>query len=176
MQEQVKEVLDVVEEGLRRAAIHVEQDFKQAEKNEKTKLQLGLLHAERLEKIRLGRFHDGRIDCIAGNGIISELGVGVEPFGETDDLSEDEDHRSKQQSITEEKEYKEYKSMRPIEALPIVVIKHYDANCQGSNSTVTAALADWAGRLASNKVDITFYLSSSLFVNNIYVIRLPMLL
>lgn len=32
-----------------------------------------------VENVRLGNIHDGRLDCVAGNGIMGELGMGVEP-------------------------------------------------------------------------------------------------
>jgi hypothetical protein len=31
-----------------------------------------------LQSIRQGRWHDGRLDAVAGNGAMSELGVGIE--------------------------------------------------------------------------------------------------
>lgn len=32
-----------------------------------------------VDNVRLGNIHDGRLDCVAGNGIMAELGMGVEP-------------------------------------------------------------------------------------------------
>ena len=39
---------------------------------------------ERIELIRRGGWHDGRLDCVAGNGVMSELGYGIEPLNEKD--------------------------------------------------------------------------------------------
>lgn len=41
----------------------------------------------RLDLIRRGAWHDGRLDCVAGNGVMSELGLGEEPTFENDLLS-----------------------------------------------------------------------------------------
>lgn len=38
----------------------------------------------RLDLIKRGAWHDGRLDCVAGNGVMSELGYGEEPTLETD--------------------------------------------------------------------------------------------
>lgn len=32
-----------------------------------------------VDNVRLGNIHDGRLDCVAGNGIMGELGMGIEP-------------------------------------------------------------------------------------------------
>jgi hypothetical protein len=32
-----------------------------------------------VDNVRMGNIHDGRLDCVAGNGIMGELGMGVEP-------------------------------------------------------------------------------------------------
>lgn len=36
------------------------------------------------ERIQEGLWHDGRIDAVCGNGVMSELGVGIERFREAD--------------------------------------------------------------------------------------------
>lgn len=150
LQDQVKEVLDVVEQGLRQAVDHVSRQREDCEKGERRR---SLLQADRLAKIRSGYFHDGRIDCVSGNGIISELGVGIERFDEIDGLSENHEDRINRQSNAGKKEYK---SIRPVEAMPIVIIKHYDPNCQGNEAIITTALTNWVGRLVSNKVSFFF--------------------
>ncbi|KAF9492251.1 hypothetical protein BDN71DRAFT_1396959 [Pleurotus eryngii] len=38
-----------------------------------------------LHKIRHGTWHDGRLDCVAGNGVMSELGIGDEAMGVLED-------------------------------------------------------------------------------------------
>ena len=38
----------------------------------------------RLDLIKRGAWHDGRLDCVAGNGVMSELGLGEEPTFDSD--------------------------------------------------------------------------------------------
>jgi hypothetical protein len=38
----------------------------------------------RLDMIKRGAWHDGRLDCVSGNGVMSELGLGEEPTFESD--------------------------------------------------------------------------------------------
>lgn len=38
----------------------------------------------RLNLIKRGAWHDGRLDCVAGNGVMSELGLGEEPAFDSD--------------------------------------------------------------------------------------------
>lgn len=38
----------------------------------------------RLDLIKRGAWHDGRLDCVAGNGVMSELGLGEEPTLDSD--------------------------------------------------------------------------------------------
>lgn len=38
----------------------------------------------RLDLIKRGAWHDGRLDCVAGNGVMSELGLGEEPIFDSD--------------------------------------------------------------------------------------------
>ncbi|KAJ6470268.1 hypothetical protein C8R47DRAFT_1298951 [Mycena vitilis] len=45
------------------------------------------MDAVKIEKIRRGVFHDGRIDCVAGNGVMSELGIGDERMDEDEDVA-----------------------------------------------------------------------------------------
>lgn len=154
LQDQVKEVLDVVEQGLRQAVDHVS---RQREECEKSKRRRSLLKADRLAKIRSGYSHDGRIDCVSGNGIISELGVGIERFDETDGLSQTHGDRINEQSNAGKEEHK---SIRSTEAIPVVIIKHYDPNCQGNEAIITTALINWVGRLVSNKASFLSQISS----------------
>ena len=76
--DQLKQILDVVTKGLSRgnAAKRAkrEQRAKQAERDAIKSKEV----EARREKIREGLWHDGRIDAVCGNGVMSELGVGVE--------------------------------------------------------------------------------------------------
>ncbi len=112
------------------------------------------IETERCRKeILQGSWHDGRIDCVAGNGVMSELGVGMERFE-----SENEDGNGS--GGLPEKQEQERPSPKTredgdvIRSLPIVVLKNY-----GTTSTASAVkeemlivLSQWAAALAENQV------------------------
>jgi hypothetical protein len=79
---QLKEILEVVGKALSGITVrHLERAKKFAETTPH-------YHEEdkrrRMEKAQQGFHHDGRIDAVAGTGIISELGMGDEKFGPND--------------------------------------------------------------------------------------------
>jgi len=81
---QLKEILDVVGKALSGITAR-HRDIERAKKFAETTLHY---HEEdkrrRIEKVEQGFHHDGRIDAVAGTGIISELGMGDEKFGPND--------------------------------------------------------------------------------------------
>jgi hypothetical protein len=81
---QLKEILDVVSKALSSITAR-HRDIERAKKFAETTLHH---HKEdkrqRMEKVQRGFHHDGRIDAVAGTGIISELGMGDERFGPND--------------------------------------------------------------------------------------------
>ena len=70
MENQVKEMLEVVGTGLRnvrsRQAKKLESIAQEIEACDREKIS----HSSREAAIRLGIWHDGRLDCVAGNGIM----------------------------------------------------------------------------------------------------------
>ena len=81
---QLKEILDVVGKALNGITVH-HREIERAKKFAETTL---YRHEEdkrqRIEKAQQAFPHDGRIDAVAGTGIISELGMGDEKFGPND--------------------------------------------------------------------------------------------
>ena len=81
---QLKEILDVVGKALS-GITERHRDIQRAKKFAETTLHY---HEEdkrqRTDKVQHGFNHDGRIDAVAGTGIISELGMGDEKFGPND--------------------------------------------------------------------------------------------
>lgn len=116
-----------------------------------------IAQTERGERIRRGLWHDGRVDCIAGNGIMSELGVGVERFDNDDN---DAPHEERDQlgemlvrpdSNDEKVRWeREYRNQQSVGSLPVVVIKNF--SLKPSKEEVCGALADWAADLVSGHV------------------------
>lgn len=157
--EQIKQILDVVTIALRsvssshRAAITKHIQDEQAEEARRIE------ELRRRQSILAGTWHDGRLDCIAGNGVISELGVGDELF--SDDMSIPSSSTTVNvEKIAEEdqeqllRKQKAFEDVEAIKALPIVVIRNY-ATSLGSSSNredVLVALAQWAAKLTENQV------------------------
>ena len=112
--------------------------------------------AHKRQAIIHGTWHDGRLDCVAGNGIMSELGVGDECFellNSIDAMSLEEEPMATEY----EKAFKKHKvqhSMDITNSLPIVVIKNYTANFGSSTKeALLEALAQWAAKLIENQVN-----------------------
>jgi len=111
--------------------------------------------AQKRQAILNGTWHDGRLDCVAGNGIMSELGVGDEQFdldnsvrmpSETSQLDLEE-----QEKVT--RKQKTLEDLEAISALPIVVIRNFASNMgRATREEVLEVLAQWAASLAENHV------------------------
>ncbi len=84
MDTQLKEILEVVGKALSGITAH-HRGIERAKKFAESTLHR---HEEdkrrRMEKAQEGFYHDGRIDAVAGTGVISELGMGDEKFGPND--------------------------------------------------------------------------------------------
>lgn len=84
LDQQIKQVLEVVASALKQTS-----DSNRAKQKDSA---IRARHAEEMIKhdeekraqIRMGIWHDGRLDCLAGNGVMSELGIGEEEFGLND--------------------------------------------------------------------------------------------
>jgi hypothetical protein len=147
-------MLAVVRTGLQRVhSSHqrdaVRQIHRQAQEEERERMD-----ARRSEKIRRGTWHDGRLDCVAGNGVMSELGIG-------DERMEDDDHvafgveRTEREKEQEERETKKKQKgqaeIEAVESLPVVVIRNFAA--RGSDrEEIYDVLAEWAASLVENQV------------------------
>lgn len=107
------------------------------------------------ERIRQGTWHDGRLDCVAGNGVMSELGIGDELMGDDDveeevvtsnasDKAEHVEETDRKRKITED--------LEAVGSLPIVMIRNYAAKVGSSREELLEVLAQWAAMLAENQV------------------------
>jgi RNA12 protein len=120
-------------------------------------------NARRYEGVLNGTWHDGRLDCVAGNGVMSELGIGDEPFSDVYDAVSIERYGSQDAKEGEdgdkEKKKEREKSQEEIDAirvLPIVVIRNYSTKIGSTKDELLKTLADWAASLVENQV-ITLY-------------------
>ena len=100
------------------------------------------------EKIRNGTWHDGRLDCVAGNGIMSELGIGDESLAGMGGVVP-----SDWTQVNEETSRKQKIELDVVTAtsLPIVVIRNFSGRVGSSQETLLAVLAEWAAMLAENQ-------------------------
>ncbi|KAJ7090200.1 RNA12 protein-domain-containing protein [Mycena belliarum] len=146
--EQVREILAVVRTALKGVnSSHEAQVQRQIRRTAQAeeRARMDILH---LRKIQRGTWHDGRLDCLAGNGVMSELGIG-------DELMEDDDRVA----FTEEKEENEQDKkkkqdgkveLEAVRTLPIVLIRNFAA--RGSNrEEIYDVLAEWAASLIENQ-------------------------
>ncbi|CCM03851.1 uncharacterized protein FIBRA_06000 [Fibroporia radiculosa] len=158
--DQLKQVLEVVGTGLARVNTthhkRHERSLKQAQLDELKRKE----DARRRQLIREGRWHDGRLDCVAGNGVMSELGIGDERFDDIDvievsALSADGGERSEKNDVGKKVDEKlpGAEDMQTIEAMPIVIIKGFESKGGGAKrQEMLDVLANWAATLAQNKV------------------------
>ena len=145
MTDQLKQILDVVGRSLGNVHAHHEKEVEDEAKRQESLQQ----QQERLKKIQRGEWHDGRLDCIAGNGIMSELGIGDEKFGSDDGDVGVEEAVSLDPEIKEER--KPDGDLEDVKGLPVVVIRGFEDKV-GSKSELLDVIAQWATGLVDNKV------------------------
>lgn len=120
------------------------------------------------ERIQEGLWHDGRIDAVCGNGVMSELGVGIERFREADadprprpsddDASDDnfnEKNTDGERNKVDDARPKQQRSedVEAVESMPVVVIKNFETKGGGQRKEeLLDVLAQWAASLAENQV------------------------
>ncbi|KAJ6606606.1 RNA12 protein-domain-containing protein [Mycena vulgaris] len=164
--EQVGEMLAVVRTSLKSVNSSHQRDVQRQIRREAQAEERARMATVRLEKIRRGTWHDGRLDCVAGNGVMCELGIG-------DELMEDdaavafgrpgEEVEEKRQRQDEEESKKKQKGKAELEAvgsLPIVVIRNFAA--RGSNrEEIYDVLAEWGASLVENQFAHVFVISDN---------------
>ncbi|KAI5124079.1 hypothetical protein M0805_003906 [Coniferiporia weirii] len=151
---QVQQILEVVGTGLKRASTHELQrtQRKIAAAEDLTTRQRE--EARRRSALHRGTWHDPRLDCVAGNGVMSELGIGdelmrLEDFDDTSGfVTEQSGFRSSDEEKT--RRQKTPSEMQALQALPIVIIRNF-ATKHGKDE-VLGVLAKWAATLVNNKI------------------------
>lgn len=114
-------------------------------------------------RVKDGTWHDGRLDCVSGNGIISELGIGDE-FWDSESVITDSVLTDIKQNPLHEKQFEAREKKKTgidaeaDSALPIVVIRNFESKATGgmsrtnSREDILNVLANWAGSLAENQI------------------------
>jgi hypothetical protein len=162
--QQLRAILDVVGGALKDVSTNAREQHVKDQKHEQEKVELRAQQARRRELIMRGGWHDGRLDCVAGNGVMSELGLGDEratdnDLGSVAPLMDDtapihgeavppppsalpQIPAEKIQPLDEESEF--------IKTLPIVVLKNFaQKSARGDLWTV---LSEWGAGLVENRV------------------------
>jgi hypothetical protein len=114
----------------------------------------------RKEEIRQGTYHDGRLDCVAGNGVISELGFGDEKLAkERDSLSSGTDIPSarwhdgfESDANANNQKRRREADLEMVESLPIVVVKNFELKTGDKREELLEVLAQWSVSLVENQV------------------------
>lgn len=143
--DQLKQILEVVGRSLGKVhAYHEKQVVDEARRQESQRQQ-----REKLNKIQRGEWHDGRLDCVAGNGIMSELGIGDEKFGPDD--TEAGVRENKTLDVVIDNETKPNGDLDAMKGLPVVVIRGFEDRV-GGKSDILDVVAQWATSLVDNQV------------------------
>ena len=82
--QQLRQMLEIVGGALKDVSSHAREQHKAVVDHQRQSEELSAQHERRRELIVRGGWHDGRLDCIAGNGVMSELGLGDERTTEED--------------------------------------------------------------------------------------------
>ncbi|KAG1819493.1 RNA12 protein-domain-containing protein [Suillus subaureus] len=163
LEDQLKQILEVtgtalkkVNHSLRASAQRAVKTAQQAEKQRAEEVRTRA-------RIRAGTWHDPRLDCIAGNGIICELGVGDEllegddnGFASFDAMEKHVENSSGgEEKMSEElarQQRRHAEDVQAVRTLPIVVIKNYAARGGIYKEELLGVLAHWAASLAENQI------------------------
>ncbi len=162
--DQIQQILTVVGNALHRVYNSHRRDTQKRLLKEENSQKAEKEKELRRAKIRAGAWHDGRLDCIAGNGVMSELGVGDELWdGDVVAVSADTDLEKQPtgNKQTQNRRNKTETNTEATNALPVVVIRNFDSKASGgmglaastnNREDILNVLANWAGSLVENQV------------------------
>jgi hypothetical protein len=146
LNDQLKQILEVVGRSLSNVhTYHKKQVETEARRQESLRQK-----RERLERVKRGEWHDGRLDCVAGNGVMSELGIGDEKFGPDDTDSGAEGTKDFDAAVEDETKPSDLEAM---DGLPVVVIRGFEDKV-GGKSELLDVVAQWATSLVDNKASM----------------------
>ncbi|OCH95302.1 hypothetical protein OBBRIDRAFT_878653 [Obba rivulosa] len=161
LSDQLKQILEVVGTGLSRVNVsHRERRDRVMKEQERAELRKEAEAVIR-ERIRKGIWHDGRLDCVAGNGVISELGIGDERL---DDLGADDQamqaHNEEKGRFDDSEKAQGMNDMKwnqnnadDLQSMPIVIIKGFESKGGGQRrEELLDVLSQWAATLVENQV------------------------
>ncbi|CAK9783922.1 hypothetical protein CC85DRAFT_287857 [Cutaneotrichosporon oleaginosum] len=82
--QQMRNILDIVASALKEVSSHAREKRASEQQHQRDEINLAADRERQQRLIEQGIWHDGRLDCVAGNGIMSELGFGIEQPSELD--------------------------------------------------------------------------------------------
>lgn len=157
LSDQLKQILEVVGTGLGRVNTTHRKQHQRAVQNARLAERRRSERARVQAQIEAGAWHDGRIDCLAGNGVMSELGVGDEAFhpevvGAASSAQEKQVEGAERREELRQQERSE-EDVQAIGAMPIVIVKGFESKGGGaSKEELLDVLSRWAASLAQNQV------------------------
>jgi hypothetical protein len=152
--QQLRSILELVGGALKDVSANARDNHKEDLDHEKDQVTIRAKQARRRELIARGGWHDGRIDCVSGNGVMSELGLGEEPTFEGDmtpevaslasigELVPMDELKVKDEDLDTESEF--------IKTLPIVVLKNFAQ--KSARGDLWNILSEWGASLVENRV------------------------
>ncbi|KAJ7756804.1 RNA12 protein-domain-containing protein [Mycena maculata] len=154
--DQVRDMLSVVRMGLKSVNASHQREVQREMRRQAQAEEGARLATVRLKKILRGTWHDGRLDCVAGNGVMCELGVGDELMDDDDAVAftrpegEERDGEKRRDKQDSKKNQKGKVEMEAVGSLPVVVIRNFAA--RGSDhEEIYDVLAEWAVSLVENQ-------------------------
>ncbi|KAH7889953.1 RNA12 protein-domain-containing protein [Phlebopus sp. FC_14] len=156
--DQLKQILEVVGTALKSVNQSLRSDAKRKVKAEREAEVRKAADARRRNRIRRGIWHDGRLDCVAGTGVMSELGFGDEACNDADSDSAEVDvlpMEEGNEKIAEDmlaRKQRSVEELQAISALPVVVIKNFAARGGANREELLKVLSQWAATLVDNQI------------------------
>ncbi|RXK35460.1 hypothetical protein M231_07272 [Tremella mesenterica] len=162
--QQLRQMLEIVGGALKDVSSKAREDHARSVQYKREQELVAADHARRREMIIRGGWHDGRLDCIAGNGPIAELGMGIEPFSESDLISTPfspsttGNPTASENPITPSTDLKSEGTgdmdidaeSEFIRTLPIVVLKNFSQKT--AKGDLWSVLAEWGASLVDGRV------------------------
>ncbi|KAL5532911.1 YME2 [Sanghuangporus sanghuang] len=158
LETQVQQMLEVVGTGLKKASTYAVQDTQRKLSSIETVKLRQREEAKRRAAMLRGTWHDPRLDCVAGVGVMSELGLGDE-FMRPEDLDEPFENPSSVLADHEKSglafggdamHLRTPSEFLQLKTKPIVIIKNFET--RRGRDDILSVLAKWAATLVENGV------------------------
>ncbi|KAK4056076.1 mitochondrial escape protein 2 [Microbotryomycetes sp. JL221] len=167
---QLKSILEVCSSSLTKIAKEVRikasinhQAVERARKNQATRQKV-------VQQIQNQGVKDGRIDAVAGNGAMSELGLGIERPSD-DSPAVIVGPRSK--ATVRQLASGSTDIVESVPALPIVVLRGFATKGESKHEVLWQSLSEWAATLVENQVAHVIFVSDSATVPKMLARVLP---